>query len=78
MTRTAVENQAAEAMEAVKPPTLRWTIQVKKKKGKESKRASVRAGADSRGVRSIPPTYEASAHTLLTCCRSYFGSAFTQ
>jgi hypothetical protein len=35
MTRTAVKNQAAEAMEAAKPPTLRWMIWVKKRKGKE-------------------------------------------
>ncbi len=49
MTRTAIKNQAAEAMEAVKPPTLRWVIRVKKRKGKGgSKRVSVRTGVDSR------------------------------
>jgi hypothetical protein len=35
MTRTAIKNQAAEAVKAAKPPTLRWTIWVKKRKGKE-------------------------------------------
>jgi hypothetical protein len=67
MTRTAIKNQAAEAMEAAKPPMLRWMIWVKKRKGRGkggAKRASVRAGADSRDVRSIPPTCAARAHTF--------------
>jgi hypothetical protein len=41
MTRTAVKNQAAEAMEAAKPPTLRWMIRVKKRKGKEGVKEGV-------------------------------------
>jgi hypothetical protein len=34
MMRTAIENQAVEAVEAAKPPTLMWTIRVKKRKRK--------------------------------------------
>jgi hypothetical protein len=79
MTRTANKNQATEAVEAAKPPALRWTIGVKKRKGKGgSKRASARAGADSRAVRSICLTCAASARTLWTHSRSNFGSAITQ
>ena len=79
MIRTAIKNQSGEAVEAAKPPTLRWMIRVKKRKGKGgSKRASVRVGADTRAVRSICLTWAASAHTLWTHGRSNFGSAITQ
>jgi hypothetical protein len=77
--RTAIKNQTAEAVEAAKPPTLRWKIWVKKTKGKGgSKRAPARAGADSRAVMFICPTFATSAHTLWTQGSSGFGSAITR
>ncbi len=39
---------------------------------------SVRAGVDSRAVRSICPKCAASAQTFQTCSRKNFGSAITQ
>jgi hypothetical protein len=44
MMRTAIENQAAEALEAAKPPMLRWTMQVKKRKGKEGVKEGISQG----------------------------------
>ncbi len=44
MTRTAIKNQAADAVEAAKPPTLRWMIQVKKRKGKGGVKEGISQG----------------------------------
>ncbi len=44
MTRTAAKNQAAEAVEAAKPPTLRLRIWVKKRKGEEGFKEGISQG----------------------------------
>jgi hypothetical protein len=81
MTRTAIGNQAAEAVEAAKPPTLRWTIWVKKRKVKEGVKEGVSHGrCRVKGFRvySICPTCATSAHNLWTRGRSNFGSVITR
>ena len=42
--RTAIENQAAEVADAVKPPTLRWTVRTKKRKGSGGGKEGVSQG----------------------------------
>jgi hypothetical protein len=65
MTRTAIKNQAAKAVEAAKPPTLRWTIWLKKRKGNGgSKRASVRVGVDSR-VQQVHTPFRPASEAIL-------------